>query len=263
MNNVLERAAAGAAAPLLTQGRPEADPLLANVESPAGRIGGDALALLRRPEDPIAPAFAGGGAMGMVSQLMSVLQQLLSMLGLTAGGVQPQTGPQMYFSNATASSTGDPHLAFDGTDANGAAQHARFDSMTGHENLLDSPSFAGGYRLATHVTQPAANGVTYNRDATIFTNFGRTQVTLDAAGNASVLEDGARRSLSAGQSLDLGNGERVTRYADGSLEILDRNALGGSIATRLSENGAGVDVNVQSRSVDLGGDLVPPVPSAR
>jgi hypothetical protein len=262
MNSVQERLTAGAVSPFIAQDMP-ADLLSTGPGSPIARIGSDAVALLRRPENAIAPGFIGGGAMGIVSQLMNVLQQLLGMLGWGTGGSQPQTGPQTYFSSATASSTGDPHLAFDGTDAHGAAVQARFDSMASHNNLLDSASFAGGYRVATRATQPGANGITYNRDAAIFTNFGRTRVTLDNAGNATVNDNGETQSLAAGQSLDLGDGERVTRNADGSMEVLDQNALGGSIVTRLSENGAGVDVNVQSRNVDLGGDLLRRVAPSR
>lgn len=174
-----------------------------------------------------------------------------------------QSAPQTYFSNANASSTGDPHLAFDGTDETGTAREAHFDSMKSHRDLLDSSSFAGGYRIATTTTAPDARGITYNRAATIFTGFGSTQITLDNAGNASVTENGQTRSLSPNQSLDLTDGERVTRDADGALEVVDRNGLGGEIAAKLSENGAGVDVRVQSRNVDLGGDLVRATASAR
>ena len=50
----------------------------------------------------------------------------------------------------------------------------------------------------------------------------------------------------------------MTRNANGSVIVRDDNGLGGTITTTLSENGKGVDVNVQSSNVDLGGDLLEP-----
>lgn len=204
---------------------------------------------------------------GIVSQLLDVIQQLVSMLSGTSlfgsmfGGSQP--APQTFYQHATGSSTGDPHLGFSGTDGNGRTQSARFDSMTGHGDLLDSDSFPGGYQLSTSVTQPGANGVTYNQEATISTGFGQTQVSLDRNGNARILQNGETISLANGQSVDLGGGETVTRNADGSVVVRDENALGGSIATTLSRNGEGVDVNTQASNVDLGGDLLNQPPQMR
>ena len=63
-------------------------------------------------------------------------------------------------------------------------------------------------------------------------------------------------SLANGQSYDLGNGETVTRNANGSLAVTDNNGMGGTITTTLSENGQGVDVTAQANNVDLGGDLL-------
>jgi hypothetical protein len=224
---------------------------------------GSALAapdLIRRIEPPQASEFGGlRGMSGILSQLLAIVQQLLSAIGMGGafGGLfgNSQT-PQPYFESATASSTGDPHLAFNGTASNGGSSQTRFDSMIGHTDLLDSDSFAGGYTISTSVTKPAGNGVTYNRKATIATNFGATQVSLDRNGNATILQNGQTISLANGQSLSLGNGETVTRNADGSLVVRDDNGMGGTIATTLSENGQGVDVNAQATRVDLGGDLV-------
>lgn len=188
--------------------------------------------------------------MGMLSQLMGMVGQLMSMFGL--GGAanslfgNPQ-GPEQYFQNANGSSTGDPHLSFNGS---------HFDSMTSHSDLLDSDSFGGGYQISTAVTQPGANGVTYNQQASVSTDFGQTQVTLDNSGNATISENGMTYALSDGQSVQLGNGETATRSGDGSLVIQDTTGTGGSITTTLSENGHGVDVNTQASNVDLGGDLV-------
>jgi hypothetical protein len=180
--------------------------------------------------------------MDMVSQLMGMVAQLLSMFGL--GGVG---NGEQYFQNANGSSTGDPHLNFNGSHV---------DSMTSHSDLLDSDSFGGGYQISTAVTQPGANGVTYNQQASVSTDFGQTQVTLDNSGNATIAENGMTFSLVDGQSVQLGNGETATRSSNGSVVIQDTNGTGGSITTTLSENGQGVDVNTQAGNVDLGGDLV-------
>lgn len=210
---------------------------------------------IRRFPRPTLPHPGIGGPAGLIQQLLAIIQQLLSMLGLGSGLSFPN-GAQTYFQNADASSTGDPHLAFNGTDLSGNAQHAHFDSMSGHADLLDSDSFAGGYGIATLTTQPGANGVTYNERATVSSDYGRTQVSLDKGGDAYVLQNGRRFSVDPGRSYDLGNGESVTRRADGSLEVRDRNAEGGSIVTLLTENGQGVDVHAHAYGVDLGGDLL-------
>jgi hypothetical protein len=62
--------------------------------------------------------------------------------------------------------------------------------------------------------------------------------------------------LQPGQTFDLGNGEIATRNADGSVTVTCTNGSGGEIATTLSGNGNGVDVNVSASNVDLGGTLV-------
>ena len=203
---------------------------------------------IRRSPFPDWPSAAGaaGGVNAMLSQLVALLQQLLSALGSTA---------RPFFNSAQASSTGDPHLAFDGTTAAGI-QQARFDSMDDHPDLLDSGSFRGGFQIGTSVTAPGSNGVTWNRRAAVSTNFGATQVSLDNEGRALVLRNGKSVTLAAGQSMQLGGGETVTRNADGSLVISETNEAGGSITTTFRDSGPGVDVSVDAHAVALGGDLV-------
>lgn len=241
-------------------------------------IGTSSAAMLRSPDSirrlspqsmlshsplPVVGGGIGGGANGIIQQLLNIIQQLLSAMGLGSlggfGAGNSWGGPQgneQYFQSANGSSAGDPHLSFNGTTSGGTSDSTKFDSMTGHNDLLDSDSFAGGYQISTSVTQPAANGVTYNQQATISTNFGNAQVSLDNNGNASVLLNGQTISLANGQSYDLGNGEVVTRNANGSVAVTDNNGMGGSITTTLSRNGQGVDVNTQASNVDLGGDLL-------
>ena len=251
MINLFERPIAGAAG---TYVEPAAPGLQAEAPAPPLASVRDAMSRLRRPEN--GPADTGflpfGAGSDLVSRLLNIIRQLVSMVGFG----QQQGTAQQHFANASASSTGDPHLSFDGADGAGNARHAKFDSMTSHADLLHSSSFSGGFGISTQVTQPGANGVTYNREATIGTNFGRTAIELDSAGNATIRENGRTQTIAAGQDYDLGDGERVSRLPDGSLTVVDENALGGNITTRLTENGAGVDVNVQAQNVDLGGDLL-------
>lgn len=227
----------------------------------------DAISRLMPPLlDPLGVGSAvAGGLSPILRSLGGLLQQLSQALGGSGGttggtggsggyggncGGSPCANAQQYFGNASASSTGDPHLAFSGDGTN-----AHWDSMSGHTDLLDSNSFDGGFRISTQTTTPNANGVTYNGAASVATRNGNTRVTLDNAGNATVDRYGRTFALQNGQSFDLGGGEHVSRGTDGSVDVTERNAQGGSIDTRLGENGRGVDVNVQAQNVDLGGDL--------
>jgi hypothetical protein len=168
----------------------------------------------------------------------------------------PSPGGETYYSNATASSVGDPHDAFDGTAGNGTQTGDHWNNMDAHGNLLSSDSFAGGYRISTSVTQPNASGVTLNESATVTTNGGATSVTLNGDGSYSVISNGQSVSLQQGVATSLGNGESVTLNADGSLTVNDSNGQGGSIATTLSLNhSSGVDVRASATDVDLGGYL--------
>ncbi len=211
----------------------------------AGRKHGDRI---RRSPFPSWPSTTGtaGGLTAILCQLMRLLQQLLSALG---------GGGQSFFNTAQGSSVGDPHLAFNGTSASGT-QQSQFDSMDAHPDLLDSSSFQGGFQIGTAVTQPNANGVTWNRRAAVTTDFGSTRVSLDNNGQARIFSNGQYQELAAGQSMQLGSNETVTRNTDGSLVISDKNDSGGYVTTTLRDNGPGVDVNVDANSVALDGDLV-------
>jgi hypothetical protein len=226
------------------------------------------------------PANAGGsfqsGFGNILNQISNAISNLFSQIsaafgsagsgstnsGTTLGGTCAP-GPagaangEAQFASATASSSGDPHLAFSGTTAAGAAVDENWKSMRSHGDLLDSNSFAGGYRVSTQVTQPNAQGVTYNASASVTTAAGATTVSMRADGSYAVSSGGANVALQPGQTTSLGNGESVTLNADGSLTVNDTNAAGGSIATTLKSNGdGGVDVTTQATNVDLGGYLV-------
>lgn len=204
------------------------------------------------------PIPGGGILSGILGELSSMLSQIIALFG--GGAAQGSASPQTFYQQASGSSAGDPHLAFDGTTRAGAQAHARFDSMQSQNDLLDSDSFTGGYRVATTVTPPNAQGVTYNQSAVVTTDFGGTAVSLDASGAARILEDGSSTALSDGASIDLGNGELVSRGTDGAVSVTDYSASGGSISTTMRDNGPGVDVAVQANGVDLGGALAAATP---
>jgi hypothetical protein len=169
---------------------------------------------------------------------------------------QQNLGPQQYFTNADASSVGDPHDAFNGTSNTNGNLSNRWDDMHSHGQLLSSDSFRGGYRVSTRACQPNSNGVTTNSSATVTTDGGNTAVTLNADGTSSVVRRGQPVTLQAGTSTSLGNGESVTLNADGSLSVQMQNQNGGTIATTLKVNNGGVDVSDHAENVDLGGYLV-------
>jgi len=201
----------------------------------------------------------GNAINSLLAQLGSSLPGIgtTSGTGTTSGSTSSTAAGQTFFANATASSNGDPHLAFDGTTSAGASVEGKWDSMSSHSDLLSSDSFAGGYRVATQVTQSNAKGATQNASATVTTAGGATSVSMNANGSYLVTENGAAITLAQGQSTSLGNGESVTLEADGSLTVADRSATGGSISTTLRSNGdGGVNVSNTASEVDLGGYLV-------
>ena len=198
------------------------------------------------PENPMfsSASMALGPMGGLLQYLGSMISQFFgggSSAGIGAGG------GQQYFASATGGSNGDPHLSFDGSTWN---------DMNAQPNLLDSNSFRGGYQVSTQTTTPNASGITYNQSATVSSDYGNESVTLDNAGNATVQRGGCSFALQDGTTMNLGNGESVTRSDSGAVTVTSTNREGGSIATTLSDNGSGVNVNVSAQNVDLGGSLV-------
>ncbi len=204
-----------------------------------------------------APFGAPGSAQGAFGPLMGLLQQLVqmlqSMMGYGGGapygngGCPPYGGGERYFQNANGSSEGDPHLSFNGE---------KWNAMGSQPNLLNSNSFAGGFRISTQATAPNAKGVTWNRSATVTLDNGATTVSLNSQGEPTVTSDGRQMAIERGQTLSLGNGESVTYQRNGSLLVTAENGQGGRIATTLSAQGNGVNVDVTAHDVDLGGALV-------
>jgi hypothetical protein len=194
----------------------------------------------------------------IVQSISALFSQLSSLLGFAnSGGASVNAPSQTAFAHATASSTGDPHEAFDGVRRDGTHAHDTWDSMTSHADLLSSDSIPGGYRVSTRVTQPNANGVTLNASATVTLDGGATTIVLDRDGTAWARSFGRDVPLASGAATALGDGATVTRDADGSLTVTASGPSGASLATTLRTNGnGGVDVATIANGADLGGYLV-------
>ncbi len=199
------------------------------------------------------------GALGaLVALFTSMLSSIASALGL--GSTQPNAvgtqGPQLAVQDATVSSLGDPHLSATGTAADGTAMSTKYDSMTGHRDLVDSDSFTGGYRVSTRTTVPDANGIAWNKDASVTS--GNQTVSLDNAGNATIRTGNVTQSLESGQTVSLLSGATVSRGDDGAVTVHQANDGGGTIETKLLRTGdnRGVDVVTTAHNADLGGDIM-------
>lgn len=194
-----------------------------------------------------------GPLMGVLQQLMQVLQSLMGYgcnspySGGVSGGNCPPYGKERYFQNASGSSEGDPHLAFNG---------AKWTNMASHPDLLNSNSIPGGFQISTQTTPPNGKGVTWNQSATVALNNGATTVSLNNKGQATIDSYGRSISIARGQTVQLGNGESVTCEQNGSLRVCASNDMGGRIDTTLTAEGRGVNVDVTAHNVDLGGALV-------
>jgi hypothetical protein len=210
----------------------------------SGSNGLDTITRLMQQAEQSSPP---GGLMGATWPMnpLSMFQQMGSMFQQLFGGGSPSYGNEQYYANASGGSVGDPHLSFNGSTWN---------DMSSEPDLLHSDSIHGGYQLSTQTTTPNASGVTYNQSATVTTHNGGTQVTLNNNGDATLTQDGVTTNLQPGQTLQLGN-ETVARDANGSVQVTCNNQNGGQIATTMSSNGPGVDVNVSANNVDLGGAM--------
>jgi hypothetical protein len=219
--------------------------------------------------DPLGGLFGGGSAsfgngslIGLLTGLIGMLRQLVGTLPNQSGGGTsnpPHGGPQQAFEDVDVSSTGDPHLARTGTaeGPNGTRPvDVRWDSMTAHDDLVHSDQVEGGYRVSTAVTQPGANGTTFNQSATVHAGFDQDAVTMNRDGSYHVYDNGAELALGKGESADLSGGETVRVNQDGSLVVSATGANGGSIATTLRSTGAGVDVTAHAHEITLGGDAI-------
>jgi hypothetical protein len=215
-----------------------------------GNASGDAISRVIPPW--LSGTLSNPAQTAMFGPLPGLLQQLIQMLQSLMGGScapygQGQCGNQQFFENANGASEGDPHLSFNGS---------KWNSMVSHPNLLDSNSIPGGFRISTQVTSPNERGVTRNQSATISLDNGQTKISMNNDGQASIQENGRNVSISAGQTVRLGNGATVTENQNGSLSVDASNGYGGRIETTLTAQGRGVNVDVTAHDVDLGGALV-------
>ncbi len=209
---------------------------------------------------------SNGAIAGILTGLVCLLQQLVgSFLNQNQSQAQPPNrscaadDPQRRFEDVDVSSTGDPHLAAIGTREGPGGERAvdaHWDSMTSQDDLVHSTQIDGGYRVSTAVTQPGANGVTFNQSATVRANFDQDAVTMNRDGSFAIFDNGDEVRLGKGESATLSGGEMVSENQDGSLLISARSAGGGTIATTLRANGQGVDVTTHAHEIAVGGDAI-------
>ncbi|MEO9097957.1 MAG: hypothetical protein ABI346_07230, partial [Candidatus Baltobacteraceae bacterium] len=212
---------------------------------------------------PIDPGGFGGGSFGLngfLGQFMSMIQsafsQLAQLFSQSFGGAIPSSvgggsgNNQQYFTNATASSVGDPHDTFNGTMLGGQVESGKWNNMSSHPDLLSSNSFPGGFRISTTVGAPNERGVTQNDSATITSNDGRNVITMNQNGTVAVTANGHTLELPVGRTISLGAGETATLEPGGKLSVTQTNGQGGSITTTLASNGKG-GVNVEASAHDV------------
>jgi hypothetical protein len=211
------------------------------------------------PLGGLAQAFQQGGFGGVMNSIIGALNNIITGIGNQVGEQNAEGSASQFVKNATFSSTGDPHLAETGTvstTGNTQSVNSHFDSMTGHDNLISSQDFNGGYRVSTAVTQPNANGITLNASATVHTNNNQNNITMNNDGSVAITNNGQPVNLAPGQSTTLSAGEQVTRNTNGSLTVSEQNANGGSISTTMQTNGSGgVDVTTNVQNASVGGDI--------
>jgi hypothetical protein len=213
-----------------------------------------------------AGTFTGGGIGSILNQLSSMVSQYIGRLGAALTGSSSTTTSTTSRSNATSfqnvtlGSTGDPHLSATGTslnpDGTTASVNTKYDSMTGHNDLFSTRDFGDGFRVATTVTQPSANGVTMNASATATMDGGLESVSMTNNGTVSVTNNGTAVTLAAGQSIQLANGATVSEAANGTVSLTE-SRFGSNLTTTFTNNGAGgVDVTASGNNVTLAGDLI-------
>jgi hypothetical protein len=213
-----------------------------------------------------------GGISAILAQMSNQVQQTINSLGAalsgsaTSGNSTTGNSPNgnapatATFQNVTLGSVGDPHLSVSGTEQNAAGGttnvSSKFDSMTGHNDLFSTRDFGDGFRVATTVTQPAANGITQNASATASMDGGLETVTMTNNGTVSVSDRGQAVALAAGQSVTLSGGQQVSEAANGAVSITE-SAFNENLTTTFAQNGTGgVDVTAHGQNVTLGGALI-------
>lgn len=191
--------------------------------------------------------------------LSGVLARIAAALGgLTSAAAEGarERGPQIAAADLDIASVGDPHLSETGRLAGGARIDKHFESMTGHDDLVHARDVAGGYRVSTATTTPAANGVTWNREASVHANGGADRISMRNDGTFTISNGGTPLALTAGQSATLAGGETVRDNEDGSLTVSAGDGNGGTIATTLRAAGNGVDVTTHIHALHAGGDVI-------
>lgn len=118
----------------------------------------------------------------------------------------------------TASITGDPHFAVDGS-INGQQVSANFDN----QDVTTRTQFQGaGFKLETE-TVPWSEGTAVVGSATTTTGFGRNQKEVTVNADGSVLVGGEQVSLAAGDTMQLNRTSSLAANEDGTYTVSSRN----------------------------------------
>lgn len=141
----------------------------------------------------------------------------------------------------TASITGDPHFAVEGS-IDGEQVSAAFDN----QDLGNRTQYAGaGFRLDTNTVPWGDGGAAVVGSATVTTGFGRAADRVTVGADGSVLVNGEAVQLESGQTMGLNRTSSLTMNEDGSYTVSSRN---GKVTNTFSaqEHEAGDFLNVTS-----------------
>lgn len=201
-------------------------------------------------------ALDGAGAQSMPPGLFAAIANAIAQYFQGHSQQSVSSDSATPFQSVNASSVGDPHNSVNGATRNGNTVNSHWDDMQSHSNLLSAPSVAGGLRFSSQVGSPNAQGKTMNQSVTATANHGRTAITFNANGAATVTQGNLTNTMVPNETLSLGQGLSVTDQGS-SLVIHAQNTSGSMLDTTLSDNGqGGVDMNAQGRNIPLGGYLI-------
>jgi hypothetical protein len=210
------------------------------------------------PQNPMSAANAPALPPGLVAAITAAISQYLAQGAGNSGGYSQggAYGTATPFQTVTLGSTGDPHEAIDGTRTDGTSVKRNWNSMQSHPDLLSAPGVAGGFQLSSQVGAQNAQGATMNASVVATADHGRTAISFNANGDASVRQGANVTQLTPNETIQFGPGLSVTDTGN-ALRITAQDAGGSILTTTLSKNGqGGVDVNAQGENIALGGYLV-------
>lgn len=152
----------------------------------------------------------------------------------------------------TASITGDPHFAVDGS-INGQDVSAKFDN----QDLGTRTQFAGaGFKLETETVPWGSGDAAVVGSATTTTGFGRRQKEVTVNSDGSVLVNNHQVALEAGQTMNLNRTSSLGLNDDGSYTVSSRNGkVSNNFQVQENPNGNYLDIQSSVQGVQTTGWL--------